>query len=153
MSYRWLVLGTLVAALAVASFGMFFLPWIDVPDFANLKIEHSFADRLPSAMWMIAVLGTLGVAWVMIRERERAFVPGPTALVTAIVALAGLGSMMWVMRSIRASTALDRFDTLTPVGIAPGAWLVVVGFGVAALAALSLVRLAAAQVRDSKPAS
>jgi hypothetical protein len=153
MSYRWLVFGTLIAALAVTSFGMFLSPWIDLPDFASIKIAHDFGERLPSVMWVLALIGAVGTGWVMYRERARAFVPGPTALITAVVALAGVGSMLWEMRTIKSSMALDRFDQPLAVGVAPGAWLVVFGFGVAALAALSLVRLAASQVRDSKPAS
>jgi len=137
MSYRWLLLGTLVAALVVTSYGIWIAAWIDVPDFATVKMERGAIEQVPRLAWMLAVMGMIFVGYGLFRGA----VPGTSAFLTAVVSLAGAVAMFLLTRNIGDAAALDRFSNKTPVTVATGAWLTIAGFVVAALASLSLWRI------------
>lgn len=148
MSYRWLLLVTLVAALAAASYGIWVAAWIDVPEFATIKLVRSPVEQGPVVCWVLAVIGMLYVGFGMIRGA----IPGTSALLTAIVSLGGAATMFLVTRNINEAQAIDRFSNPTPVTVATGAWLTIAGFVVAALAALSLWRAASSSTTASTKA-
>jgi hypothetical protein len=145
---RRVVLGVIVAALAVTSYGMF-APWFALPDFSRWKPESGVMDQVPAGCWVFVALAVANLGYGVLRRRDVRI----AALVVACAATVGALAMGWVMRAVIASLAATPFGDRISVDVELGAWLVLVGFAVIAVAGMVLWRLPQPGVRASSPTS
>jgi hypothetical protein len=145
---RRVVLGVIVAALAVTSYGMF-APWFALPDYSRWKPEFGYTDSVPAGAWVFVALAVGNLGWGILGGRDVRI----AALVVGIAAAVGALAMGWVIRTVAASLAATPFGDRISVDVELGAWLVVIGFAVIAVAATVLWRLPQLGTRDSKSTS
>ena len=135
MLNRWLAFGACAVAVAMVGYGIF-APWLDLPAKAQLGLEVGAVERVPAVAWIFQAITVAGIALSLIRKGS----PLSAGLVLAGAGVVGLASMLWTIRLLGRSVVADVFGNRLDAVIAPGAWLVVAGFGATVVGGLLVAR-------------
>lgn len=143
MQARWLAFGACVVAIAATGYGIF-APWLELPPHAQLGVHVGLVERVPGWAWVFQAITIAGIAFSLFRRGS----PRPAALVLAATGLVGAASMLWTIRLLGESVAIDLFGNRLDIAIAPGAWIVVAGFAATVVGTVYLYASSSRQARE-----